>query len=107
MLFPGTPGGGHLHSSALYDHYYAARRKAGRQDLRWHDLRHTGLTFAGQSGATLAELMARAGHSSAATALRYQHSTQSRDRMIAEQLSALATNVTSIETARRRKAATS
>jgi integrase len=55
----------------------------GRSDLRLHDLRYTGLTLAAASGATPAELVRRAGHSSTAAALRYQHATQNRNRGLA------------------------
>ncbi len=67
-----------------------ARVKAGLPDAHFHDLRHAGLTLSGQAGATLAEVMRRAGHSSAAAALRYQHAADKRDTEIAARLSALA-----------------
>jgi integrase len=89
LLFP-AEGGGHLQPSTLYRHYYRAREAAGRTDLRFHDLRHTGAVLAAQSGATLSELMGRLGHTSAAAALRYQHVSQGRDRLLAERLSRLA-----------------
>ena len=38
---------------------YPARKAAGRPDLRFHDLQHTGAVLAAQTGATLAELMGR------------------------------------------------
>jgi len=47
-----------------------ARMSIGRSDLRLHDLRHTGLTLATVTGATTAELMHRAGHTSTPAALR-------------------------------------
>jgi integrase len=80
----------HMAPSSLYRVYYPARAAAGRSDLRFHDLRHTGATLAAATGATLAELMARLGHSTAAAALRYQHAAQDRDRVIAEALSQMA-----------------
>lgn len=89
LLFPAA-GGGHLRPSTLYRVFYRAREQAGRPDLRWHDLRHTGAVLAAATGATLAELMARLGHSSPAAALRYQHAAADRDRAIAEALSKLA-----------------
>ncbi|GLP83589.1 putative prophage phiRv2 integrase [Mycobacterium antarcticum] len=89
LLFPAT-GGGHLQPSTLYRHFYRARTAAGREDLRWHDLRHTGAVLAAQSGATLAELMARLGHSTVSAAMRYQHAAQGRDAKIAAKMSALA-----------------
>jgi integrase len=89
LLFPAV-GGGHLQPSTLYRSWYKARTAAGREDLRWHDLRHSGAVFAAQTGATLAELMARLGHSTPAAAMRYQHQAQGRDRQIAEALSKMA-----------------
>ena len=60
LLFP-AKSGRHLQPSTFYRHYYKARKAAGRDDLRFHDLRHTGATMAAQAGATLAELMVRLG----------------------------------------------
>ncbi|HEU4490100.1 MAG TPA: tyrosine-type recombinase/integrase, partial [Jiangellales bacterium] len=78
LLFPAKHGG-HLAPATLYRVFYPAREAAGRPDLRWHDLRHTGAVLAASTGATLAELMARLGHSTPAAALRYQHAAQGRD----------------------------
>jgi integrase len=99
LLFPAR-GGGHLSPSSLYGRaptkkrtgwgFYAARAAAKRPDLRFHDLRHTGAVLAAQTGATLAELMARLGHSTQGAALRYQHAAQDRDAEIARRLSQLA-----------------
>jgi integrase len=80
----------HMAPSTLYKVFYPAREAAGRPDLRFHDLRHTGATLAAATGATLAELMARLGHSTAGAAMRYQHAAQDRDRVIAEALSQMA-----------------
>jgi integrase len=91
LLFPAR-GGGHLAPSSLYRVFYRARAAAGRPDLRFHDLRHTGAVLAAQTGATLAELMGRLGHSTPGPALRYQHAAQGRDMEIAKALSALATH---------------
>jgi integrase len=85
--------GGHLQPSTLGRHFDRARIKAKRPDLRFHDLRHSGSVLAAQTGATLAELMARLGHSTPAAAMRYQHAAQGRDRQIAKLLSGLATQV--------------
>jgi len=51
--------------------------------VRFHDLRHTGTTFAASAGASTKELMARMGHASARAALIYQHATRDRDHEIA------------------------
>jgi integrase len=93
LLFPsvGDPDR-HLAPSALYRMFYKARNAAGRPDMRFHDLRHTGAVLAASTGATLAELMQRLGHSTAGAALRYQHAAHGRDREIAALLSKLASN---------------
>jgi len=93
LLFPAV-GGQHLAPASLYRHFYPAREAAGRKDLRWHDLRHSGAVLAAVAGATLAELMQRLGHSTPAAALRYQHVSAGRDRQIAKLLSGLATGDT-------------
>lgn len=46
--------------------------------------------LAAATGATLAELMARLGHSTVSAALLYQHASQERDKVIAAALSDLA-----------------
>lgn len=89
LLFPAT-NGGTLASATLYRHYYKAREAAGRPDLAFHHLRHTGAVFAAQAGGTLAELMARLGHSTPGAAMRYQHAARGRDAEIAQRLSELA-----------------
>ncbi|QCX27697.1 tyrosine-type recombinase/integrase [Nocardioides jishulii] len=92
LMFPGS-GGGHLSPSAFYGKvskkrrgkpdttgwgWYEARRLAGREDLRFHDLRHGALTEAARHGATLAELMALGGHSTSQAAMRYQQAASDR-----------------------------
>ena len=92
LLFPGR-GSEHLSPSAFYGKvskkrrgkpdttgwgWYEARRLAGREDLRFHDLRHGALTEAARHGATLAELMALGGHSTNQAAMRYQQAASDR-----------------------------
>lgn len=91
LLFPADHGG-HLQPSTLNRHWYKARAAAGREDLRWHDLRHSGAVLAAATGASLAELMARLGHSTPQAAMRYQHAAAGRDREIAALLSKIADN---------------
>ena len=98
LLFPSADGG-HLAPSTLYGRrpsttrtghgFYAAREAIGRPDLRWHDLRHTGAVLAAYTGATLAELQARMGHSTVNAAMRYQTAAADRDKAIANALSRL------------------
>lgn len=106
LLFP-SAAGGHLASATFYGKaprlncdpstgatvlqgghgFYRARVEAGRPDLHFHDLRHTGAVLAAQTGATLAELMMRLGHSTPGAAMRYQHAARGRDHVIASALS--------------------
>lgn len=91
LLFPSVSDPErHLAPSALYRMFYKAREKAKRDDLRIHDLRHSGAVLAAATGATLAELMGRLGHSTPGAALRYQHVAGGRDKAIAEALSRIA-----------------
>jgi integrase len=91
LLFPSARDpGAHLRTSTLARVYYPAREAAGRPDLRFHDLRHTGAVLAASTGATLAELMARLGHTTPGVAMRYQHAARGRDAEIAKALSKLA-----------------
>lgn len=92
LLFPGRDSE-HLAPGAFYGKaskkrrgkpdtkgwgWYEARRVAGREDLRFHDLRHGALTEAARHGATLAELMALGGHSTNQAGMRYQQAASDR-----------------------------
>src|SRR5215207_2485125 len=90
LLFPVPIVRGHLDYGSFHATWDAARRAAGRPDLRLHNLWDTGAVLAAQTGATLAELMSRLGQSSPAMAIRYQHAALERDRTIAEALSRMA-----------------
>jgi integrase len=82
--------GGPMVPSTLNRVWQRARKTIGRPDVFLHDLRHSGLTWAAASGASVAELMRRGGHANPRAALRYQHATEDRDRAIADALAALA-----------------
>ena len=86
LLFPSGRGGS-LHHRTFGNWWNKAREAAGRPDLRFHDLRHTGATMLAQEGATIAELMDRLGHTTPKAALIYQHTAAGRDQQMAERLS--------------------
>ena len=90
LVFTGKTGVP-LTAGVLQKAWTKARESVARTDLHLHDLRHTGLTLAAAAGATTAELMHRAGHASPNAALRYQHATKDRDRVLADALAELAT----------------
>jgi integrase len=61
----------------------------GLPGLHFHDLRHTGNTFAADMGTSLRNLMARMGHDNERAALIYQHKSAAADRQIADGLDEL------------------
>lgn len=76
LLFPSSRDPDHhLHRNATNRFFKPACAAAGRPDLTLHVLRHTGGTFAAQTGATQADVMGRLGHVSPQAFMRYQHST--------------------------------
>jgi integrase len=90
LIFSAANSNDHMLGTTLYKVWNRARTEAGRPELRFHDLRHTGATMAAATGATLADLMARMGHSTPGAAMIYQHSISDRDKAIATALSAMA-----------------
>jgi integrase len=60
----------------------------GAPGLHFHDLRHTGNTFAAGSGAGLRDLMARMGHDTERAALIYQHEARGADAAITNPIDA-------------------
>lgn len=77
LVFTGEKGGP-LRPHVLQMAWDKARRQTGMAHLHFHDLRHSGNTWAAATGASTAELMARMGQTSAAAALRYRHATADR-----------------------------
>ena len=59
-----------------------AAEAVGAPDVHFHDLRHTGNTFAAASGVGIRDLMARMGHDSERAAMIYQHEARGADRAI-------------------------
>lgn len=66
-----------------------ARRAIGRDDLTWHDLRHTGATLAYRAGASVPEVQRRLGHTTMRAAQTYAHAADDSDRVLADRLNAL------------------
>ncbi|MGH9104783.1 MAG: tyrosine-type recombinase/integrase [Acidimicrobiales bacterium] len=89
LVFP-APEGGYLSRIHFRQRVWLPALRATGLSYRFHDLRHSALTWAAASGATIAELMHRAGHSTPAAALRYQHATEDRDEAVARAMANLA-----------------
>lgn len=84
-----TTKGDRLSKSAFTRSLKQGYAEIGRTDLRVHDLRAVGATFAAQAGATTKELMARLGHTTPRMAMKYQMASEARDEAIAEAMSNL------------------
>ncbi len=85
LAFPGSMGGplrrGNFYKLSAWPY---AVRSIGAEGLHFHDLRHTGNTFAAASGARLRDLMARMGHDSERAAMIYQHEARGADKAITD-----------------------
>jgi integrase len=62
----------------------------GLSEIHIHDLRHTGNQFTADAGANPREFMARMGHDSPRAALIYKHSSDRRQRALAEAVASAA-----------------
>jgi len=72
-----------------------------RTDVRVHDLRHTGQVLASQQGATLADIMARLGHSTVDAAMRYAHASGDHGRAVADKMGSHRADVIAISRGQR------
>jgi integrase len=85
LVFPGAKGGPlrrcNFNKMTAWPH---AAAKIGVPGLHFHDLRHTGNTFAAAGGTGLRDLMARMGHDSERAALIYQHQARGADQAITD-----------------------
>jgi integrase len=100
LLFAPMGGSEFLDDSQFNKVWNKAREAAGvrvKEGDNWvsavreHDLRHFHLSFYAASGATLAELKARAGHSTTQAAMVYQHAVLDRAADLADAMPALPT----------------
>jgi integrase len=69
--------------------WYAALERAGVEDFRWHDLRHTWASWHVQNGTPLYALQEMGGWSSAEMVRRYAHLAADHLAPFAERLCAL------------------
>jgi integrase len=75
------------HSNFTRRVWLPATRKASMPGVHFHDFRHAGNNFTAHAGANLRELVARMGHSTTRAAMIYLHSTDARQRVIADAVS--------------------
>jgi integrase len=89
LLFPAVDGSSPVDEGVLRRAHKEAASAIGRPALTLHDLRRTGATLAGQSGATTKELMSRLGHTQPGVAMIYQVADAERDDQVARRMSAM------------------
>ena len=78
LLFPGKPstdknGKVHYKSMDLRAPWLATLEKAGIEDFRFHDLRHSAASYLAMNGASLAEIAEVLGHKTLQMVKRYAH----------------------------------
>ena len=89
LMFPGAKGAPLLRSNFnRMSGWPRAVRAAGLEGAHFHDLRHTGNTFAASTGVGIKDLMARMGHDSERAAMIYQHQARGADRAITSAIDA-------------------
>jgi integrase len=86
-LFKDKQGNPFLRSSFTRRYFFSARNKAGLVGYRYHNLRHNCLTFYGQKGANIRELMAIGGHTKPDIAIIYQETSNQRLQDLADRIS--------------------
>lgn len=93
LLFADPATGGYYAEGRYRTPFFNARQAIGKDELHFHDLRHFGGVMAAVAGGTTKEVMARLGHVTSGTAMRYQHVAAGRADMLADRLSELAAPV--------------
>jgi integrase len=82
LVFVGEKGGP-VRPGVWQKEWDRARRSLDLEYVHLHDLRHVAGTLAAATGAGTKEIMRRLGHATQEAALRYQHATDERDRVLA------------------------
>jgi integrase len=86
LLFTSPSGSPLRHSNFRRRVWLPALAGADLAALHFHDLRHAGNVLAAAAGANLRELMERMGHSTSRAAMVCPHSTDERQRKVADAL---------------------
>jgi len=90
LVFTSPTGAPLRHSNFYRRAWIKAVERAGMTGVHFHDLRHTGNMLTADAGANLRELMDRMGHASTRAAMIYLHSTDERQRRLADAVGKLA-----------------
>ena len=68
--------------------FEVALRRAGIEDFRWHDLRHSAASYLAMNGASLAEIAEVLGHKTLAMVKRYAHLSDPHTAGVVERMNA-------------------
>ena len=82
-LFPNADGSGPIDVRAAWE---AARERAGIEDFRFHDLRHTAASYLAMNGATLIEIATVLGHRTLQMVQRYAHISERHTAEVVERM---------------------
>lgn len=83
-IFVGRKKGKHM--AFPRDAFARALERAGIEDFRFHDLRHTAASYLAMSGATLAEIAEILGHKTLQMVKRYAHLTEQHTVKVAQRM---------------------
>ncbi len=84
LVFPGRTG----EPLEVVKTFAKVARRAGLEDFRFHDLRHTAASELAMGGATLAEIAEVLGHKTLAMVKRYSHMAEGHTRAVLERMNA-------------------
>ncbi|MGH8478860.1 MAG: tyrosine-type recombinase/integrase [Gammaproteobacteria bacterium] len=85
LVFPGRKKNRPVDLRAPFE---TAVKRAGVEDFRWHDLRHSAASYLAMNGATLAEIAEVLGHKTLAMVKRYAHLSQAHTTRVVEAMNA-------------------
>jgi integrase len=84
LIFTSPEGKPLRHGNFTRRVWRPAVKETGMSGVHFHDLRHAGNTYTANAGANLRELMERMGHATSRAAMIYLHSTDQRQRILAD-----------------------
>lgn len=87
-IFPPKPRAKKAECIDLHAPWIGARKAAGLDDFRWHDLRHTAASYLAMSGVSLVEIAKVLGHRTLQMVARYSHLSDDHIVVTGEKLAA-------------------
>jgi integrase len=89
LVFPGgRRKDGEIRRADIRNAWTAAVTRAGLDDFRFHDLRHTAASYLAMNGATLSEIAAVLGHKTLAMVKRYAHLSEAHTTQVVTAMNA-------------------